>query len=453
MNILLLCLLVLVRVTCTLQHTTDANNPDSKRFLPFPIDKRGTQNTTLQVPLDNGHLESAGGAYYFVTIDVGTPPQTMKILLDTGSNDFWVYGSKFCGQGGGCCRYSIPNIIQGLTRIDNENKSTSASSTNLLPFLGRYGGGGDVQEFGGPFMTDKVNVGGVMLENVTLAVIDSSNTGKAEFGGILGLGWDNHEAQHIGNTIKYPDLVDVLYKEGHIQSHTYSLHLDDIGKISSVQRGLYANLPSESGSGTILFGGYDAAKYTGPQIPLSAGKSSLDVPLQAISITDASGTTTEVGFYEDTIPAILDCGTPFSGSLPNNTYTTIIKHLQSLGYNFLHGGQGTPYVNCTLRDAQGSINLNFTDTSGNKSTNPYFGNTITIAVPFSELVLNMSNTNSGPEYCKLGISNAGSGRLIFGDTFMRSMYIVFAFKDYGVIALAQAKFNASASNIVPVPIT
>jgi hypothetical protein len=112
MNILLLCLLVLLHVTWTLQLTPDADVPDSKNILPYPVDKRGAQNTTLQVALENGYLESPGGAYYYITIDVGTPPQTMKILLDTGSNDFWVYGSKFCGQAGGCCRYLITKIIQ-----------------------------------------------------------------------------------------------------------------------------------------------------------------------------------------------------------------------------------------------------------------------------------------------------------------------------------------------------
>ena len=146
-----------------------------------------------------------------------------------------------------------------------------------------------------------------------------------------------------------------------------------------------------------MFGGYDAAKYTGPQIPLSAGNFSLDVPLQAVSITDASGNTTEVGFYQNTIPATLDCGTPFTAFLPNETYAAIVNHLHGLGYTVLGDGDGVgPTVNCTLRNAEGSINLNFTDMRGDKMTNPYFGNTITIAVPFSELALTLNNGPSVP---------------------------------------------------------
>lgn len=203
-----------------------------------------------------------------------------------------------------------------------------------------------------------------------------------------------------------------------------------------------------------MFGGYDIAKYSGPQIPLSAGTVSTDVPLQAISITDASGSTTEVGFYEGTVPAILDCGTPFTASLPNDTYMAIVNHLKDLGYNVIdNADDACPTVNCTLRNAKGSINLNFTDTSGDKTTNPYFGNTITIAVPFSELALTMeNNTSLVPEYCVLGISTIYPGRIIFGNTFMSSMYIVYALKDYGVIALAQEKPDAVGSNIVPVPL-
>lgn len=90
MKIVLLYLLALVHVTWALQLTTNVDVPDSKKLLPFPIDRRGSNNLTVEVALENGYLESPGGAYYYITMDVGTPPQTVKLLLDTGSNDFWV---------------------------------------------------------------------------------------------------------------------------------------------------------------------------------------------------------------------------------------------------------------------------------------------------------------------------------------------------------------------------
>ena len=159
-----------------------------------------------------------------------------------------------------------------------------------------------------------------MLENVALAVVDHTNVGKEQYGGLLGLGWDNQETDHVGDTVKYPNLVDLPYSQVTFRATHTACTWMTLVRLPQCDAECVLIPPAESGSGSILFGGYDIAKYSGPQIPLSAGTVSTDVPLQAISITDASGSTTEVGFYEGTVPAILDCGTPFTASLPNYTY-------------------------------------------------------------------------------------------------------------------------------------
>jgi hypothetical protein len=47
-------------------------------------------------------------------------------------------------------------------------------------------------------------------------------------------------------------------------------------------------------------------KYTGPQIVLTTESNALTVPLQSVSITDTSGSRTQLGFYETPIRALLD---------------------------------------------------------------------------------------------------------------------------------------------------
>ena len=40
---------------------------------------------------------------YIATVQLGTPPQDFKILMDSGSADFWVGGEQCQSQGGGDC--------------------------------------------------------------------------------------------------------------------------------------------------------------------------------------------------------------------------------------------------------------------------------------------------------------------------------------------------------------
>jgi hypothetical protein len=67
-----------------------------------------------------------------------------------------------------------------------------------------------------------------------------------------------------------------------------------------------SNPAPDSNLGSILFGGYDMRKYTGPQIVLTTESNALTVPLQSVSITDTSGSRTQLGFYETPIRALLD---------------------------------------------------------------------------------------------------------------------------------------------------
>lgn len=77
-----------------------------------------------------------------------------------------------------------------------------------------------------------------------------------------------------------------------------------------------------------------------------------------------------------------------------------------------------------------------------------------IKVPVSQLVLPLVLQNGQqPEYddgtpaCQLGLQAAGDLPVLFGDTFLRSAYVVYDL-DNNRIALAQTDFNATDSNVV-----
>jgi hypothetical protein len=57
---------------------------------------------------------------------------------------------------------------------------------------------------------------------------------------------------------------------------------------------------------------------------------------------------------------------------------------------------------------------------------------------------------NGKTACQLGIEAAGDLPVLFGDTFLRSAYVVYDL-DNNRIALAQTDFNATGSNVVAFP--
>ena len=349
--------------------------------------------------LDNGWT-SGPGYYYYLNADIGTPAQSVELIVDTGSSDTWVYGSSLCGT------YSC----------FNEQESSTIGSTDLPGYSEHYTGGSFVQ---GTFYTDTFSVGGATVQSMDLAVVTSASSGPST--GILGLGFDTSTAPEDENGVFYPTFLDTLYSQGLISSHTFSLYLDD----------LTAN------DGAIVFGGYDTAKYTGDIVTFAIDTSTLDVPRTAVpfsglSITDASGS--EVDFDCSTslpAPAVLDSGTPVS-QLPAALFSQVAAYFTS-SYSL---DTSSGLVSCGLASDSGTLNLGFTD--------PSSGNAIAIAVPFSELAI-----SNGDGTCTFGIQEQPANICFFGDTFMRSMYIIYDY-DHNDIALAQSSFDSGSSNLVAI---
>ncbi|KAF8863070.1 acid protease [Acephala macrosclerotiorum] len=378
----------------------------TRRQLSNLYKRAGTVNTQLT----NAEVEGL----YFANVTVGTPGQNLALQIDTGSSDVWVPSTTaaLCGNAkeGGC-----PNGAF--------NQKSSSTFLNVEPngfnisYVDGTGSTGD-------YFQDTFKISGATLNNFQMGLALDTTIGT----GIMGIGYNTSEANiDTGNGTEYPNLPLAMVNAGAINSAAYSLWLNDL----------------QATTGSILFGGIDTAKYSGDLIsvkvyPDSQGgrTTSFTVAFTSLSATSSSGTDqlTPANYAE---AAILDSGTTIT-LLPDDIANSVFEELGATVSQQL----GAVVVPCALAENSGTINYGFGGTGGP-----------TIKVAVSQLVLPLTLTNgrtptyNGQAACQLGIQAAGNLPVLFGDTFLRSAYVVYDLEN-NRIALAQTDFNSTSSNIV-----
>lgn len=375
------------------------------------------RDTSLTVPL--GNLLSDG--LYFANVSVGTPPQTLALQIDTGSSDTWVPSSSapLCGniKAGGC-----PN--GSFSALRSSTFTLASANTFNISYVDGTGAIGD-------YFQDSFAIGDFTLSNFEMGLARSTTIGT----GIMGIGYNNSEAnvnlKSGGDGTIYPNLPIALLNQNKIKSVTYSLWLNDL----------------ESSSGSILFGGIDTAKYNGDLISINVyptshrlGITSFTVAFTSLSATSSTGSDllTPPNYA---VPAILDSGTTIT-LLPDDIAVLVFEELGATPEPEI----GAVVVPCALAKNTGTLNYGFGGPDGP-----------VIKVAVSDLVLPLTDTEGrSPKYkngetaCQLGIQPAGSLPVLFGDTFLRSAYVVYDLVN-NRIALAQTDFNTTESNVISFP--
>jgi hypothetical protein len=195
----------------------------------------------------------------------------------------------------------------------------------------------------------------------------------------------------------------------------------------------------------VLFGGIDTQKYIGDLTSVtvypsgnSKQVSSFTVAFTSLSAQSSSGedVLTPPGYA---VAAILDSGTTIT-LLPDAIAQTVFEELGATVEQTL----GATVVPCSLASNTGTLNYGFGGVGG-----PVIRvNVSDLVLPLTDSKGNSPTYSNGATACQLGIQAAGNLPTLFGDTFLRSAYVVYDLEN-NRIALAQTDFNSTGSNIVP----
>lgn len=350
-------------------------------------------------------------SYYTVDFRVGTPAQNVTAVLDTGSSDLWFYDKK-----------------SGHIPFYDSNSSTSYEFANDNLFI-TYGSGPVMGNWG----RDTVEFNNIVLKNTTLGLVTRDRLAGGKIPGILGVGKITNEATEM----PYPNIPQLLYERNITQKNVYSIALS---KITSTK-------------GTILFGGIDSSKYTGPLYTVPMAKDAhLAIKLSEISFANGSsfsenmllpppetimsnstnnGTKSPIN-HSAAAQALLDTGTSFM-YLPDKAVDQIIKRLGAEYYP----QYGVYFVN-NITDVP-PLSFSF---SGAR-----------ITVPVSEYIVPApmftTDKTPGPYILTVFKSSLVRGYVILGGTFLRSAYMVFDLTD-NQVSIAQADHSGTRKSEVTV---
>ena len=300
----------------------------------------------------------------FSEIAIGTPAQSFKVVLDTGSSNLWV-PSKDCGS------------IACYLHTTYDSSSSSTYKKNGSEFEIRYGSG----SLSGYVSRDTVQIGDIKIKSQDFAEA-TSEPGLAfafgRFDGIMGLGYD---------TISVNKIVPPFYNmidQGLIDEPLFAFYLGDTNK--------------DGDESEATFGGINTDHFTGKltKIPLRR-KAYWEVDLDSISYGDESADLDDTG-------VILDTGTSLI-ALPSTLAELLNKEIGAKkGFN------GQYSIDCSARDNLKDIT--FTLTGHNFTISPY------------DYILEVQGSCIS-SFFGLDIPAPAGPLAILGDAFLRRWYSVY----------------------------
>ncbi|KAI9659247.1 MAG: Vacuolar protease A [Trizodia sp. TS-e1964] len=227
------------------------------------------KETSVHLDKD-GHqmpVQNFMNAQYFAEVSVGTPPQTFKVVLDTGSSNFWVPSVK-CTS------------IACFLHSKYDSASSSTFRANGSSFEIKYGSG----SMEGFISNDVISIGNMIIKNQDFAeAVKEPGLAFAfgKFDGILGLGYDSISVNRV-----VPPFYRMI-EQKLLDSSVFAFYLSS----------------TEDDESEVVFGGINKNHYSGEITTIKVSRKAYwEVDLDAVTFGDDVLELQNTG-------AVLDTGT------------------------------------------------------------------------------------------------------------------------------------------------
>ncbi len=320
--------------------------------------------------------------YYIAELGIGTPPQPVRLLVDTGGWVTWVNPM---------CEYAQrKEDCDGVVPYNPSASNPSPRHVHELDQIVQYGdtSGAAIEGYADVFTWDnesRVPDQPFGVANQTIGL----NTG------ILGMAPDGRLG--FDSPTSNMSAVSVMANQGIIASRVFSLAFGH-----TVQKG--------QADGTLVFGGVDRNRFRGrlAQTAIVPRSQATDGWRHWTTVTQVKHTLPggKVGTVNN-VPK----GTPFNGTylldsgttgiyVMHDTYKAILAEANMTRNDLRY--EGFPEIDCNTRNLTGKLSFTFPDaTAANAS--------FTIDVPYASLVHPQVNLITGDSSkCYFGLSSAGN---------------------------------------------
>lgn len=350
-------------------------------------------------------------------VQVGTPPQKMRVNVDSGSPFLGLAGttSNWCTlPTKPCAQYgSYDNATSSTTKWDSDDFNNELINHGF-----------------GAYVNDTVRIGNHAFDGIMFGMITNyaaSFPPPAVIPGLMGLA----PVCYVNDSCAAPAVTfqQILIEAGYVNSHTL---------------GVYLGPEEQDAHGELLFGAYDRAKQLGKPVTFDAIPVSSQATRQApntanfssVSIVRRSSgygsdkTTTQHFNISKLSYGVLDTGNP-DWSLPAPVWEFVADY-----FNIAPDGGNTD-VDCSYRNPPAD---------GTALEVGFANDELKIKIPIERLV-----TQYGPHSCAMSIRNCGGDGegCAFGDPFLRSAYTFFDFNKK-TITMSNVKYTTER-DIVPAP--
>ncbi|KAH9217588.1 aspartic peptidase domain-containing protein [Leptodontidium sp. 2 PMI_412] len=390
--------------------------------------ERVNSRATLPAPisvLPSQEWEGNDGPWSTFTLQIGTPPQNVKVLVSTASTQTWAVATEGCGAGdvtdcpklrGGQYNYTASSSwVPNLANVSNQIYELGLESALGLKGNGRYGFDDITLGFQGS--------GGPTLKNQTVAGIAA----KEFFMGVFGLTARPSNFTNYDNPI--PSYMENLRNQSMIPSLSWAYTAGNQYRLNDVL-------------GSLTLGGYDSSKFMPNNLTFDFPTNDdpdLTVKLEAIT------TSSSISLLQSSINTVLD-STVSHIWLPTSS-CALFENAFGLTWNDTAQLYVVSETQHTLLQAQ---NPSVTFTLRRADTVSSATERVNITLPYGAFDLEASwpLVENSTRYFPLKRAN-DSSQYILGRAFFQEAYVIADYERKN-FSVSQCKWDSSPQNIVTI---